>query len=127
MDCSITALQPKERVCQDAEQIAAICREMGAPAAEQAIGRALGELTLILSGLAARVQAQDVADLGRQLRRLQRMSEHLGMVSLGHVACDARRCAETGDGTAFAAVWARLIRVAEQSLAGDRPPLDQRV
>lgn len=127
MKCMITALRPKEQVCQDAEPIAAMYREMGTQAAEQVVNRAFGELALTMASLAAQVRAHDVTDLGRQLRRLQRMSEHLGMVSLGLVASDARQCIDSGDGTAFAAVWARLIRVAERSLAGDKDLLDQTV
>lgn len=127
MNCTITALRPKERVCQDAEPIAAMYREMGTQAAELVVNRALGELTLTMAGLAAQIRAHDLTDIARQLRRLQRMSEHLGMTSLGQVASDVRRCIEAGDVTAFAAVWARLIRVAERSLSGDKDLLDQTV
>ena len=91
------------------------------------VTRALGELALTMSGLALQVRAHDLNDLARQLRRLQRMSEQLGMISLGLVAGDVRRCLEGGDVTAFAAVWARLMRVAERSLAADRDLLDQTI
>ena len=66
-----------------------------------------------------------VGDLTRQLRRLQRMAENLGMVSLGVVAGDLRACMECCDTTAFAAVWARLLRIAERSLASDKALLEQ--
>jgi hypothetical protein len=58
--------------------------------------------------------------MARQLRRLQRMSENLGLVSLGLISADVRSCLERKDVTAFSAVWARLLRVAERSLAADR-------
>ena len=66
-----------------------------------------------------------MGDLMRQLRRLQRMAENLGMVSLGLVAGDLRDCLDRGDVTAFSAVWARLLRIAERSLASDKDLLDQ--
>jgi hypothetical protein len=47
---------------------------------------------------------------------MQGMALGVGMVSLAHVARDAALCLERGDTTAFAAVWARLVRVAERSL-----------
>jgi hypothetical protein len=47
------------------------------------------------------------------------MAMGVGMVSLAQVARDARLCLERGDTTAFAAVWARLVRVAERSLVRD--------
>lgn len=117
---NVVALRPNDRVRQDAEPIATIYRNLGTTSAEQVVTRALTELAVTMSGLAAQVQAHDLANMARQLRRLQRMSENLGMVSLGLIADDVRACIERGDVTAFAAVWARLLRVAERSLAVDR-------
>lgn len=125
MGTNITALRPKDRIVQDAGPVAAIYRDMGTAAAERVVTRALGELALAMSGLSARMRNHDLTDMGRQFRRLQSMAEQLGLVSLGHVAADARTCLEGGDSTAFAAVWARLVRVAEYSLAPDRDLLNQ--
>jgi len=122
---NVVALQPKERVRQDAEPIATIYRNLGTSSAEQVVTRALGELALTMSGLATQVRAHDMGDLLRQLRRLQRMAENLGMVSLGVVAGDLRVCMDRSDATAFAAVWARLLRIAERSLSSDKDLLDQ--
>ncbi len=117
---NVVALRPNDRVRQDAEPIATIYRNLGTVSAEQVVTRALTELALTMAGLAAKVQARDLADVTRQLRRLQRMSENLGLVSLGLIAADVSACVERGDVTAFAAVWARLMRVAERSLSADR-------
>lgn len=120
---NVVALRPNDRVRQDAEPIATIYRNLGTASAEQVVTRALTELAVTMSGLAAQVQAHDLADMTRQLRRLQRMSENLGMVSLGLIAADVSACLERSDVTAFSAVWARLMRVAERSLAADRNQL----
>jgi hypothetical protein len=117
---NVVALRPNDRVRQDAEPIATIYRNLGTTSAEQVVTRALTELAVTMSSLAAQVQAHDLANMARQLRRLQRMSENLGMVSLGLIADDVRICIERSDVTGFAAVWARLMRVAERSLAVDR-------
>lgn len=122
---NVVALRPKERVRQDAEPIATMYRNLGTSSAEQVVTRALGELALTMSGLAVQVRAHDLGDLIRQLRRLQRMAENLGLVSLGLVAADVRSCLDNGDVTAFAAVWARLLRIAERSLSTDKKLLDQ--
>ncbi len=122
---NVVALPVKERVRQDSEPIATIYRNLGTSSAEQVVTRALGELALTMAGLAAQVREREMQDLSRQLRRLQRMSENLGMVSLGLVAGDVRACLERSDVTAFSAVWARLVRVAERSLAPDKALLDQ--
>jgi hypothetical protein len=125
MSGNVTALRPKERVRLDAEPIAAIYRNLGTSSAEQVVSRALGELALTLAGLVDQVRQRELGDLGRGLRRLQRMADHLGMISLGLIAAEARICMERSDATAFAAVWARLIRVAEASLSPDKELLDQ--
>ena len=122
---NVVMLRPLERVRQDGEPIATIYRNLGTDSAEQVVTRALAELALTMAGLASQVRAHDLANLSRQLRRLQRMAENLGMVSLGLVAEDVRCCLARGDATAFAAVWARLIRIAERSLAPDKELLDQ--
>jgi hypothetical protein len=122
---NVVRLRPLERVRQDGGPIATIYRNLGTDSAEQVVTRALGELALTMAGLASQVRAHDMADLSRQLRRLQRMSENLGMVSLGLVAADVRACLDCGDSTAFSAVWARLLRIAERSLAPDKELLDQ--
>ncbi len=127
MTGNITALRPKERVKLDAEPIVAIYRDLGTTAAEQVVTRALSEVALTLAGIAEQVRQHDMADLQRHLRRLQRMAEHLGMVSLGTISTELRLCIERGDATAFAAVWARMMRIAERSLATDKDLLDRKL
>lgn len=122
---NIFVLTHKERVRQDAEPIATMYRNLGTVSAEQVVTRALGELALTMAGLAHQVRAHELSDVERQLRRLQRMSENLGMTSLGLVAGDVQACIDRGDVTAFSAVWARLLRIAERSLISDKDLLDQ--
>lgn len=112
----IAALRPREVVRQDVEAIAVIYRNLGAPVAEQMVTRALGELALTMAGIAEKVQAQELRDLARQLGRLGRLAADLGLLTLAMVAGDAKTCLERADSTAFSAVWARLLRVAERSL-----------
>ncbi len=122
----VVALRLRERVRQDSAPIALMYRNMGTAAAEEVVTRALSELAMTMAGLAEQVRSRDRQDIARQLRRLQRMAEGLGMVSLGQVAGDIRCCLDQSDTTAFAAVWARLLRVAECSLATQKGVQDQR-
>lgn len=117
---NVVRLRPKDRVTQDAEPIATIYRNLGAASAEQVVTRALTELAVTMAGLASLIREHQLADVDRQLRRLQRMGENLGMTSLALVAGDVRACLGRGDVTGFSAVWARLLRVAEQSMVADR-------
>lgn len=127
MTAMIMNFRPNDRICQDAEPIALIYRSMGTHAAEEVVNRALGELAVTMTGIARQVRAQDMLDLTRQLRRLERMAVQLGLVSLGAVSNDARTCLECDNLIAFSAVWARLVRVAEASLATEKGALDQQV
>jgi hypothetical protein len=122
---NVVVLRPNDHVRQDAEPIATIYRNLGAASAEQVVTRALTELALTMAGLASQMKVHDVSDMDRQLRRLQRMSENLGLVSLASIAGDVRDCLARSDVTSFGAVWARLLRVAERSLATDRELLGQ--
>jgi hypothetical protein len=81
------------------------------------VARALGELALTMARLAENVRGQDLTDVAAHLICLSRLADDLGLVSLAQVARDSRLCLERADGTAFSAVWARLVRVAERSLS----------
>lgn len=113
----VIALTPREVVRQDVEAIALIYRNLGAPTAEKMVTRALGELALTMARLAETVRSQDLRDVADHLVKLSRLADDLGLISLGAVARDSRLCLERADSTGFAAVWARLLRVAERSLS----------
>lgn len=114
---NVLALVPIERLRQDAEPIAAIYRNLGVQAAEQVVARALAELATVAAEVVEQVRLHDHAALPRSLRRLQRLSENMGLVSLGTIAQDTGVCLLDGDGIAFAAVFARLQRVMERSFS----------
>lgn len=120
----VAVLRPCEVVRQDVEAVAEIYRNLGAPTAEQVVTRALGELALTMAGIVEKVQSQDLRDVARQLARLRRLADDIGLVSLAKVAGDAQTCLERADSTAFSAVWARLLRVAERSLSPDQGIVD---
>ncbi|NJS39409.1 MAG: hypothetical protein HC783_10735 [Rhodobacteraceae bacterium] len=115
----VAVLRPREVVRQDVDTVAEIYRNLGAPTAEQLVTRALGDLALTMAGIVEKVRAQDLRDLGGQLARLRRLADDIGLVTLAKVAGDLQSCLERADGTAFSAVWARLMRVAERSLSPD--------
>lgn len=116
----ITVLAPQERIRQDAAAIAAIYRNLGATVADELVARALMQLARAMAGLAAQVTAHDLGGLAAPLQRLRCRAGELGMETLAGVAADVETCLDAGDSTAFAAVWARLVRVAERSLACPR-------
>jgi hypothetical protein len=124
---NVMALVPNERLRQDAEPIAAIYRNLGVQAAEQVVARALAELAHVMGEVADHVHLRELALLPRNLRRLQRLSENMGLVSLAEIARDAHLCLAANDRIAFTAVWARLQRVAERSFAPVADVVDRSV
>lgn len=116
MAISVVTLCPRERVAEDEAAIRAIYDRLGPDPGAKLVTRAVGELALSVTVMVAQVGRHELAALPRSLRRMQGMAMGVGMVSLAQVARDARLCLERGDTTAFAAVWARLVRVAERSL-----------
>jgi hypothetical protein len=78
-----------------------------------------------MAALNAQVRTRDLDALARRLRKLQSMAENLGLISLARVSQDLRICLSRSDATAFSAVWARLIRIAERSLSPDQELLDR--
>lgn len=125
MSGTVETIRPKERVVQDSAPIVLIYRNMGTNAAERTVSLALGDLSAAMAAASDLVRQRELADVPRRLSRLRRMGENLGMVSLAEVAEHAANCLRRGDATAFAAVWARLLRVAEISLATDKGLADR--
>lgn len=122
----VLALRPVEHVRHDSGPIALLYRNMGAAVAEEVVCRALAELALTLAALGEPGAGPGARDIGRGLRRIGRMAEQLGLLSLAQVADDAREAAARGDAVALPAIWSRLLRVAEISLAPGTASLDRR-
>jgi hypothetical protein len=116
---SVVQLRPRERVDEDEGAIIAIFDRLGPDPGAKLVSRAVGELALSVTVMSAQVDRHELGALPRGLKRMQTMAAGVGLVSLAQVAADARAVLALGDATAFSAVWARLLRVAEQSLVRD--------
>jgi len=124
---SVVHLCLRERVDEDEGAILAIINRLGPDPGAKVASRAVGELALAVTVMTAQVDRHELGALPRGLRRMQVMAAGVGLVSLSQVAADARAVLALGDATAFSAIWARLLRVAERSLVIDRNLLDQSV
>ena len=113
---SVVELRPRERVHEDEGAIIAIYDRLGPDPGAKLVTRAVGELALAVTVMSAQVERHELGALPRGLKRMQAMAAGVGLLSLSQVAADARAVLALNDSTAFAAVWARLVRVAERSL-----------
>lgn len=116
MMAEVVFLSPRERVREDFEPIVTIYRSMGTDVGAQLVAGALEDLAKAMTDLTARIGRHDLGDLDKGLTQIQQTAQDLGMITLGLVAGDLRDCANRADATAFAAVWARLTRLAQRSL-----------
>jgi len=128
MTAKVLAFRPRERIRLDAAPIGLIYRSMDTATAETVVSRALGEVGAAMTALRGRLSERQGPEpdptLPRDLRRLRRMAEQLGMISLGLVAEDLRLCLDAQDGVARAAVAARFLRVADMTLASGKGAAD---
>jgi sugar phosphate isomerase/epimerase len=114
----VMQLTPRERVWLDPSRIGILYAELGGAEVQALLDRAMVELGTVQRELAAQYAARDLEGFARNLRRVRRIAEHLGLTTLATVAGDVGRCLDAGDATALAATWARLARSARQALAG---------
>lgn len=116
MACAVIALSPREFLREDAGAISEICDRLGPDTAARVLARSIEDLALSVAAIATQVRLHDLADVQWHSRRVQKLALGLGLISLANVAGDLRR--SHCDPTAFAAVCARLLRVASRSLVG---------
>lgn len=118
MAAVVTHLCPRERVWLDPARIGALYAELGGAEVQALLDRAMGELAAVHQDLTRQYALHDLTGFARNLRRLRRIADHLGLTSVATVAGDVAQCLDCGDATALAATWARLSRSASQALAG---------
>ena len=113
---NVEMLAQNEAVRLDSEKLEALYNQLGDVSAEDVVCRAMEELALRLSQTERQFRSGDRDEMRKSARSIAAISEQIGMGALAKVASDLRRCAESGDYVAQAAVLARLIRVGERSL-----------
>ena len=118
MPAMVMELCPRERVWLDPARIGALYAQLGGVEVQALLDRAMTELALVRDELGHQFASRDLDGFARNLRRIRRIADHLGLTTLAGVAGDVLECLERADATALAATWARLARSADQALAG---------
>ncbi len=112
----VTLLQQQERVRLDAGRLETRYHQLGDRGGEDVVCRALEEIAARLAQAEHDFRATRFAEMRKGCRSLIAMADQVGMPLLARVAGDVTGCIDTGDGTALAATFARLSRIAERSL-----------
>ncbi|MDZ7711227.1 MAG: hypothetical protein U5K36_15100 [Roseovarius sp.] len=112
----VTALQPAEQVRLDADRLEALYIQLGTRGAEDVVCRALEEIAGRLARAEHDYRAARFTGMRKACRGLVGMADEVGMALMARVARDVTMAIDAGDGTALAATFARLLRIAERSL-----------
>lgn len=119
MIAPIAYLCPRESVRLDPARIGFLYAELGSAQLQQMLDRAMAEFSHLHEELCHQYAQRDLPGLARNLRRLHRISDHLGLTTVARVADDVSDCLLRGDSTALSATWARLSRSADQARQGN--------
>lgn len=113
----VWTLEREETVQLDRDRVRDLFQQLGDVAAEDVIGRAVGELATRLSRCERLWRQGDLERLRKCARSLIGISDQIGMSKLARVAGDVAGAAECGDDAALGATLYRLIRIGDKSLA----------
>lgn len=114
---SVIELRQSERILIDAPRLEALFRQMGDRAAE---GYVMDVIESISDRLAEIEQATRIGVLdGVAVKSggVASLCHEIGLISLARVAGDLGAAAKRGDMIAYRAVWERLVRIGDHSLA----------
>lgn len=118
MAAVVVQLCPRERVCLDPVRIGVLYAQLGGGEVQALLDRAMTELIDTREELAAQYMAHDHDGFLRNLRRLRRIADHLGLSTLACVASDVETCVASRNEVAISATWARLVRSIDKALVG---------
>jgi phosphoenolpyruvate-protein kinase (PTS system EI component) len=113
----VVALRPSERVVVDSSLIAGLTRRMGARGAEGFVTERVEEISDRLADIDWQIRHAQMVEVPAAARRVARLSGEIGLTSLARAAHDLADVARTGDPPAWAAVWDRVVRIGDRSLA----------
>lgn len=110
-------LRPAERIIIDSGQLDELFRRLGDRGAETFVMDAVVAISDLLAEVDGFVRLGAFADIAPRAQQVSRISAEIGLTSLARVARDMAITATRGDMIAYRAVWERLVRIGDRSLA----------
>jgi hypothetical protein len=110
-------LRPKDQVVVDPTYLDSLCRCMGSRVAEAYVMEKVEEISDRLAGIDDVHRRSLPPLIQAEALRIAQLSGEIGLVSLARVARDLAGAAALGDVAAYRAVWQRLVRIGDRSLA----------
>lgn len=113
----VVAFRPNDRAIIDGARLDTLVRDMGTGGAEAHVIERVEEISDRLAEIDW-VQRQGIApEIQTNARRIATLSAEIGLVSLARVALDLAAAAAQGEVPAYRAVWERVVRIGDRSLA----------
>jgi hypothetical protein len=113
----LVELRPSDRTVIDGAQLELLCQRMGARGAEAYVIEKVEEISDRLAEIDLIHRQSLPPAIQTEALRVARLSGDIGLISLARVARDLARAAAQGDQPAYRAVWERLVRIGDRSLA----------
>jgi hypothetical protein len=113
----VLELRPNERVVIDSSCLERLCRRMGPRGAEGYLGERVEEISERLADIDWLARQGLMAEVPADALRVARLCGEIGLASLARAARDLAQVAQRGDPAAWGAVWERVVRIGDRSLA----------
>mgnify|MGYP001236180609 CR=1 FL=1 len=114
---TVIELRQSERILIDAPRLETLFRQMGDRAAEGFVMDSIEDISDRLAEIEQATRNGVLNAVPQKAERVESLCADIGLVSLARVAGDLRAAAARGDMIAYRAVWERLVRIGDRSLA----------
>lgn len=110
-------IRHSERVVIDSATLDDLFRRLGDRGAEAFVMENVVTISDLLADVDGHMRKGELSQVGPKAKTVSRLSVEIGLTSLARVARDMGISATRGDQTAYRAVWERLVRIGDRSLA----------
>ena len=110
-------MRPSERIVIDAAVLGDVFNRLGDHGAEAFVMETVESISDILAEVDGLMRHGALDDIAPRAQQVCKLSAEIGLTSLARVARDMGISARRGDMVAYRAVWERLVRIGDRSLA----------
>lgn len=110
-------IRPSERVVIDSAALDELFRRLGERGAEALVMESVESISDLLAEVDAHMRKGELDKISPKAKQVSRLSVAIGLTSLARVSRDMGISASKGDMVAYRAVWERLVRIGDRSLA----------
>lgn len=113
----VVELAPGEQIVLDHSRVGKLARQAGRLEAERIVMDRVEDIAARLARVEAFYRNDELGRMSPELTDVSALALEIGLISLARVCRDLALTAEYADRTSLTAVWARLVRIGDQSLA----------